>query len=79
MGYLKEYSGTYGSSRIKCTVYVYEKNGGLWYAVDGSINVNFTYDHIANGVYVEELSDSDTFTASKPIDSLETLESECDD
>lgn len=72
---LYEVEGTYGGSRTTCTVFVAEdRPGGKHYVADGSVNVNYTYDEIQDGVDIEELSDSDMFTASKPITSLEELE-----
>lgn len=70
--------GTYGSSKTPCDVFVYETNGGYWYCVEGSLNVNFTYDEMPQGVDVEELSDSDCFTWSSPIESEEDLETAVD-
>lgn len=67
--------GTYGSGKTPCFVYVAEmRDGSRWYAVEDSVNVNCTHDEIEDGVNVEELSDFDFFTASKPIDSEEELE-----
>jgi hypothetical protein len=54
--------GTYGSGRTPCDIYTYEENdGGTWYAVEGSGNVNHTYDAVTNGVDVETLSDANYF------------------
>lgn len=66
-----EFDCVYGSGHTQDTGYYY--NG--WYVVDGSSNVNYTNDLIDKDVItdVEELSDSDTFTARKPIYSLEEL------
>jgi hypothetical protein len=75
MANLREVSGTYGSGKTPCTVFVYEnRNGSRWYAAEGSVNVNKTYDEIEEGVDIEELSDDDAFTWSSPIESLEELE-----
>lgn len=75
MANLREVSGTYGRSKTPCTVFVYEnRKGSSWYAAEGSVNVNKTYDEIEEGVDIEELSDADTFTWSSPIESLEELE-----
>lgn len=69
-----ELNCTYGSSKTKNTVYVYEnRDGSKWYAVDGSLGVNQTYDDMEDGVNVEELSDVDTFTYSSPINSIDEL------
>lgn len=67
-------SGTYGSSKTPCDVFVAEKrNGSKWYAVEGSTNVNLTYEDIQDGVDVEEVGDVDTFSAQKEINSEEEL------
>ena len=71
----KEFTGTYGSGNTETTVYTAtDSKGATWYACDGSLNVNRTYDEVADGVNAEELSDFDMFTASKPVESLEDLE-----
>jgi hypothetical protein len=68
-------NGTYGSGKTPCSVFVMQDRfGAFWYAVDGSQNVNCTYEDIANGVDVEELSDIDTFTWGYGINSEEDLE-----
>ena len=66
-----EFDCVYGSGHTRDTGYYY--NG--WYAVDGSSNVNYTTDHVdKDGITdVEDLSDLNTFTAPKPIYSLEEL------
>lgn len=67
-------SGTYGSPKTPCDVFVAEnRNGSKWYAADGSTNVNLTYDEIQDGVDIEELSDEDCFTIKNGIDSEEAL------
>ena len=63
--------GTYGHKTPQpATIYVCDG----WYAVEGSMNVNKTHQPIEDGVHVEDLNDVDTFTTSKPINSLEDLE-----
>lgn len=70
-----EVQGTYGSSQTPCTVYVYEnRDGSKWYCVEGSSNVNKTFDELDDGVDVEYIEDFDCFTASEEINSLEELE-----
>jgi len=66
-----EFNCVYGSEHIEDTGYYY--NG--WYVIDGSVNVNYTSDYVDKDeiIDVEELSDSDTFTWSEPIYSLEEL------
>lgn len=72
-------SGTYGSHQTECDIIVYETNQGKWYAVDGSLNVNCTFDDIENGVDVELLRDHDCCTAPKPINNEHQLESLIDE
>ena len=66
--------GYYGSGHTPCLVLVAEdRSGGSWYCVEGSHNVNLTYDDIGLGVDVETLGDVDATTASKPIKTEENL------
>jgi len=66
---------TYGSNKTPDTLYVYEQSNGLkWYAVDGSQNVNATYENLEDEVGIEEVSDVDAFTWPKGVNSLEELE-----
>lgn len=51
--------GTYGSGRNRADVFTYDKDGGTWYAVDGSTVANFTHEELEEGVSVEEVSDSE--------------------
>lgn len=71
---LFEVSGFYGSQNTPCTVFCAQRRGVIWYAVDGSQNVNLTRDAVEDGVNVETLQDIDVFTYSKGIHSLEDLE-----
>ena len=73
---MRTVSGTYGSGKTPCDVYIYEnRDGSYWYAVDGSVNVNRTWEeYIEDGVDVEELDDFDMFTWPKGIHSEEELE-----
>lgn len=67
-------SGTYGSGKTPCQIFTATtRNGGTWYAVEGSANVNFTHEELSDGVDVETVSDDDTFTWLNGIDSEETL------
>jgi hypothetical protein len=69
-----EVEGFYGT-RNRGTIFVAEtSNGGKWYCVEGSCNVNFTYDAIQRGTNVESLRDSDTMSSTSGIDSLDELE-----
>jgi hypothetical protein len=71
----EELNCVYGSRQTKDTVYVYNNgDGSKWYVVDGSVNVNLTFDPINDGVNVEELRDVDCFTWNKPIESIEEFE-----
>lgn len=73
-----EISGFYGTNN-RCTIFTIEKDGGTWYAVEGSTNVNFTDIEVHDGINVEELNDLDYFSADNPIESLEDLEKELND
>ena len=68
-------NGFYGHLRPNpCEVFIYQnRNGSSWYVVEGSVNVNKTFDEISEGVNVEELRDVDCFTTDKPIMSIEEL------
>ena len=48
---------TYGSAKTKARLYCADLDGGTWYCVHGSVNVNFTGGPLENGVDVEELED----------------------
>jgi hypothetical protein len=67
-------SGTYGSGKTPCQIFTATtRNGRTWYAVEGSSNVNLTYDTLTDGVDVETVADDDAFTWPAGIDSEETL------
>lgn len=67
-------SGTYGSGKTPCQVFTAtDRNSLTWYAVEGSSNVNATWEEITDGVDVETVADVDTFTWPAGIDSEETL------
>ena len=68
-------NGFYGHLRPNpCEVFVYQnRNGSSWYVVEGSVNVNKTFDEISDGVNVEELQDVDCFTTDKPIMNIDEL------
>lgn len=71
---VQEIAGYYGRGTA-CTVYTYpaERNY-LWYAVEGSQNVNkVDRAFLVHAVDVESLCDVDTFTASAPINSAEDM------
>ena len=69
---LFEINGTYGASKTEATIFVYEKsNGSKWYCVENGYNLNLTYDEIEEDCDIEELSDIDTMTSIKPIETLE--------
>lgn len=75
----REVKGYYGRSHNPCIVFVYTVRGLNWYAVEGSHNVNATYDPIELGVDVETLSDVDTASSGTPIETLEDLGSLIDE
>lgn len=70
---LYEVNGFYGT-RNRGTILVYERNNGKrWYCVEGSCNINCTYDEISDGTNVETLSDIDTMSSMDPIESVNEL------
>ena len=70
---LYEVNGLYGT-RNRGTILVYERNNGKrWYCVEGSCNINCTYDEINEGCNVETLSDIDTMSSMDPIESVNEL------
>jgi len=71
--------GHYGTSHNPCTVFCLDDNGGTWYAVEGSQNVNFTYDPVGPCVDVEELQDVNAFTWPDGINNEEELEEAVED
>jgi hypothetical protein len=61
------------------TIFTYHDGIHTWYVVEGSQNVNCTFDeYIMDGFNVEKVEDIDTFTANKPIESADELEAEAD-
>jgi hypothetical protein len=69
---LFEINGTYGASKNKATIFVYEKrNGSKWYCVENGYNLNLTFDEIEENCHIEELQDIDTLTSIKPIENLD--------
>ena len=72
---LKTVKGFYGTGNTPCKIFVYidERTGARWYCVDGSHNVNCTFDSVDNGVGIELLTDIETATSDKPINSLDEL------
>jgi hypothetical protein len=68
--------GTYGSNDTPTKVFVKElaDGGGYWYVAEDSKNVNFTTDKVQEGRSIEEYSDIDMFTTSKPVNSEDELE-----
>lgn len=67
-------NGTYGSQETPCTIFIAEnRDGSKWYCVEDSINVNLTFDDLAEGVDVELVSDHDCFTWSSNIEDVDQL------
>lgn len=75
-----EFSGTYGRG-TPCTIYTFPAgSGAVWYAVEGSHNVNQCEEsEIFDGVNVETVEDVDTFTSGKRIDGPRVMAEECAD
>ena len=73
MANLYEVDGFYGT-RNRGTIFVYETySGKRWYCVEGSCNINCTYDEINEGCNVERLSDIYTMSSRFDIDSVNEL------
>ena len=73
MANLYEVNGFYGTMN-RGTILVYEtRNGKRWYCVEGSCNVNCTYDEINEGCNVERLSDIDTMSSRNSIETVNEL------
>ena len=71
--------GYYGMGHNPCNVFCYDDPNGTWYAVEGSQNVNFTFDLVEDDVCVETLNDHDVFTWTDAINSEEELEEAVED
>lgn len=65
---------TYGRDHTRADCYVLPAQGGYWYAIHGSRNVNFTQEELTPGCDVEKLHDSDTFTWPDGVHSEDELE-----
>lgn len=74
MLFTKKINGTYGGSQTPATIFTANDTHMTYYVVDGSVNVNITYESVEDGIDIETLQDIDTFTAGSPITSLEELE-----
>jgi len=62
------------STRNRGTILVYETySGKRWYCVEGSCNINCTYDEINEGCDVERISDIDTMSSRDGINSAREL------
>lgn len=72
-------AGYYGNRPNPADIFILEMNGGTWYAVEGSQNVNFTYEEIKEGINVESIVDAEGFHADVEIDGNEVFENEVDD
>jgi len=69
-----EIEATYGSQQTPCTVFFEEcSRGRTYYAVEGSSNVNCTYEELCDGADVETVEDCDCFTWPDGICSHEDL------
>jgi len=81
MGRTSTVKGYYGSWNTPCLIFTCEdeSGSGYWHAVEGSVNVNHTYDPMPLGTDVETIADDDSFTAASPILSEEELEAAVED
>lgn len=59
--------GIYGSNATPCNVLTAETINGTWYCIEGSCNVNFTFEEVESGVNVEMLTDEDYFSYNEGI------------
>jgi hypothetical protein len=71
--------GSFGGLKTPCEILVCDlQDGSYAYAVEGSQNVNLTWEPLENGVWLEQVEDYDYFHANNPIweihDLLEELE-----
>ena len=67
--------GFYGASNTPTEIYVMElSEGGKWYAVRDSQNINYTNDSFYDGIDVEGIQDLETITSSQPIQYSDDLE-----
>jgi hypothetical protein len=70
---LYEVNGFYGNMN-RGTILVYEtRSGRRWYCVEGSCNINCTYDEIIEGCNVETIYDIDTMSSRDGIYSTREL------
>jgi len=73
MANLYEVNGFYGTMN-RGTILVYEtRSGRRWYCVEGSCNINCTYDEIIEGCNVETIYDIDTMSSRNPIETVNEL------
>lgn len=81
MGRTSTVKGYYGSGNTPCLIFTCEdeSGSGYWYTVEGSVNVNHSYDPMPLGTDIETIDDDDTFTAASPILSEEELEAAVED
>lgn len=72
-----EITGTYGSTKTRCTVFVCtNSNGSCWYVRKGGTIVNLTFDKVQNGVDTELLNDHDCFTLGAACYDSDTFQEE---
>lgn len=72
----KEINGYVGGITKRPTVIftATSRDGGTWYVCEGGELVNKTFEDVETGVWIDELSDYDCFTWSKPIETIEEFE-----
>lgn len=77
----KTIKGHCGGSKTPCRVFVAEVQGGAYYCVDGSTNVNATteMEKLVDGCDVEVLNDCNSLQADEPVESEEDIEREVED
>lgn len=74
---LNSITGTYGTDKTDCTIYVH----GHWYCIEDSRNASYVdnAELLVDGVDVETLPDTDTMTIGRGCISAEHLECEAED
>lgn len=72
----KVINGYYGSHNTPCEILVCVDYPGAWYVVVGGSVANYTPDAdvLVNGVYVEDIDDSDCFSWPDAINDLDEFE-----
>jgi hypothetical protein len=68
-----------GITKRPAIIFVAQMRNGTAYVCEGGTIVNFTNEDVNEGVWIDELSDFDCFTASEPINTIEQFEEALND